>query len=144
MAVKNIEESVVCILVQKILSNTYISLYNVLFCLKHILRLQKFNSIYAAIFPSWYSTIKIQNSFVPFVQFLKIWVYILLNVIKVNPIYWIFEALLALLIKLKYCWPLLARGRPRKIIGKTLIFDSWKNSQHICLSKSRFGWSLTH
>ena len=76
MAVKNIEESVVCILVQKILSNTYISLYNVLFCLKHILRLQKFNSIYAAIFPSWYSTIKIQNSFVPFVQFLKIWVYI--------------------------------------------------------------------
>ena len=77
MAVKDIEEeSVVCILVQKILSNTYISLYNVLFCLKHILRLQKFNSIYAAIFPSWYSTIKIQNSFVPFVQFLKIWVYI--------------------------------------------------------------------
>ena len=123
---------------QKILSNTYISLYNVLFCLKHILRLQKFNSIYAAIFPSWYSTIKIQNSFVPFVQFLR--KMIIHNIIKVNPIYWIFEALLALLmIKLKYCWPLFARGRPRKIIGKTLIFDSWKNSQHICLSKSRFG-----
>ena len=142
MAVKNIEEeSVVCILVQKILSNTYISLYNVLFCLKHILRLQKFNSIYAAIFPSWYSTIKIQNSFVPFVQFFKnMSIYVLLNIIKVNPIYWILEALLApLLIKLKYCWPLLARGRPRKIIGKTLIFDSWKNSQHICLSKSPFG-----
>ena len=101
---KDIEESVVCILVQKILSNTYISLYNVLFCLKHILRLQKFNSIYAAIFPSWYSTIKIQNSFVPFVQFLR--KMIIHNIIKVNPIYWIFEVLV-LLLKLRYCWLLL-------------------------------------